>query len=106
MGVKYGFIKTDPPVLIARILHFFLARLAKLKPTRFKLFFSNKPFSQLMMNLMMGPVKLTIAITFAWKSCSWLYHISGWRTDHLSADSFCSKIETFLKFWNFLFLVE
>ena len=40
MGVKYGFIKTDPPAFIARILHFFLERLAKIKPNKVQTYFS------------------------------------------------------------------
>ena len=34
MGVKYGFIKTESHAFIARILHFFLGRLQKGKPSR------------------------------------------------------------------------
>ena len=58
MGVKYGFIKTAPPALIARILHFFLERLAKIKP---KLFSAANHYqeSQLMTNLVVGPAKFT-----------------------------------------------
>ena len=34
MGVKYGFIKTESHAFIARILHFFLGKFRKGKPSR------------------------------------------------------------------------
>ena len=65
MGVKYGFIKTESHAFIARILHFFLGRLRKGKPSRCQkaqsMLFSFHPKS------------------LSWEQPSWKKNMLAWR---------------------------